>query len=209
MVGKVRKVRRLISEGVDINGVHSRYGCTGLIVGMLHGNTDIVRTLLECSNIKIDIKDSYGWTALHCAANNNKVESVELFLAHPACNKDIVKMKNNDGMTAEMMAEEEGNQECARLVREYLENNDSEADEKDEQPNNQGNLTDDEIRDEEIQAKEKLIKTTMNAKRKATRKWKLRTRRPIYQCTNNSRKSLLILLLLLLVPVLSLFLQHL
>merc|ERR1711936_548175 len=178
------------------------------IVGMLRGNTYIVRTLLGCSNIRIDIKDSYGWTALHCAANNDKVESVKLFLAHPACNKEIVKIENNDGMTAEMMAEEEGNQECARLIREYLENNDNEEniDEIDEQPI-LDNMTDDAKRVQEMNAYKSLMKTTMTSKRKTLRKLRLRSRTPIYQCTNNARKSLLILLLLLLVPFFSILLH--
>ena len=60
------------------------------------------------------------------ACYNNRVEFVQLFLAHASCSKDIVRMENIAGATAEMEADIQGNHECARLVREYLENNDDE-----------------------------------------------------------------------------------
>merc|ERR1719369_2185390 len=115
---------------------------------MLRGNTDMVKTLLGCNNIRLDIKDSYGWTALHCAANNDKVESVELFLAHPACNKEIVKMENND--------------------------NEENIDEIDEQPI-LDNVTDDAKRVQEMNANKSLMKITMTSKRKTLRKLRLRS----------------------------------
>ena len=44
-----------------------------------------------------------------------------LFLAQPACTRDIVTKVSSDGKTAEMMARHRFNHDCARLVREYLE----------------------------------------------------------------------------------------
>ena len=120
---KVIEVRRMISEGVNING-RDGDGFTGLMVAMYNGNTEVSRILLSCNNIKIDIKDKYGMTALHAACSNNRIESVKLFLEHPTCNKDIVRIESNRGNTAEMVADEKGNKECAKLIREYLENND-------------------------------------------------------------------------------------
>ena len=49
---KVREVKKMISKGVDINGVN-KYGYTGLALAMSNGNTEVVRILLSCSNIKI------------------------------------------------------------------------------------------------------------------------------------------------------------
>ena len=43
---KVIEVRRMISEGVNINGVNSYWG-TGLIVAMSYGYTEISRILLR------------------------------------------------------------------------------------------------------------------------------------------------------------------
>ena len=111
------------SEGADVN-CRDIFGGTGLMGAMCNGNTEVVRVLLGCKNIKIDIKNRFGWTALHYACHNNQVESVKLFLAHPTCNKAIVRMKDMNRMTAEMVATDEGNHDCARLVREF--NNETE-----------------------------------------------------------------------------------
>ena len=115
---KVREVKKMISKGVDINGVN-KYGYTGLALAMSNGNTEIARILLGCSNIKIDIKND-GRTALHEACYHNEAESVKLFLAHPACNKDIVTFEDIFGNKAEMIAGMLGYHECARLIREFI-----------------------------------------------------------------------------------------
>merc|ERR1712086_1186380 len=96
---------------------------------MSDNHTDIVRLLLAHSDIQIDITYGLGYTALHAACDYNSVESVRLFLAHPACTKDIVNMVGMDG-TAERMAENKGYTECARLVREYLEKVDKPQEER-------------------------------------------------------------------------------
>merc|ERR1719450_778219 len=91
---------------------------------------EVVKILLGCDNIKLDIKDKFGRTALHAACQFNQVECVELFLTHTSCTKDIVRMEDNAGLTAEMWAIKEDNQLCARLVRKYLENDDYTADDR-------------------------------------------------------------------------------
>ena len=122
----VKEVRRIISEGVDINGQDSD-GKTGLMVSMSASyRTETARILLGHNNIKLDIKNKDGRTALHFACRYDQAESVKLFLAHPDCNKDIVEIKNNNDRTAEMIAEDE---DCARLIMEYLESIDKEGDE--------------------------------------------------------------------------------
>jgi len=120
---KVIEVKRMISEGVNINGVNSKER-TGLMVAMYTDNTEVSRILLSCNNIKIDIKDKNGETALHYACYYNHAESVKLFLEHPTCNKDIVRTEDMWGRTAEMRADLLGYKKCAKLIREYLENND-------------------------------------------------------------------------------------
>merc|ERR1712179_364451 len=120
---QVKEVRKMISEGVDMNGVDS-YGYTGLMKAMMWGNTEVSRILLSCDNIKIDIKDKCGRTALYHACYDNHIESVKLFLEHPTCNKDIVMIENMKGRTAKMIADMKGYEECAELIREYLANND-------------------------------------------------------------------------------------
>ena len=103
---KVREVRRMISEGVDINGMDSKYGVTGLMMAMMNGHTEVVRILLGSNNIKIDTKNRSGTssTALHLACYYNHVECVELFLAHNTCTKAIAMMEDSSGETAQMWA---------------------------------------------------------------------------------------------------------
>ena len=103
---EVREVRRMISEGVDINGMDSKYGVTGLMKAMMRGHTEVVRILLCSNNIKIDIKNRSGTssTALHLACYYNHVECVELFLAHNTCTKAIAMMEDSEGETAQMWA---------------------------------------------------------------------------------------------------------
>ena len=62
-------------------------------------------------------------TALHAACQFNptwlklnQVECVELFLTHTSCTKEIVRMEDDAGLTAEMWAIKEDNQLCARLI---------------------------------------------------------------------------------------------
>merc|ERR1712129_491938 len=124
MYNQVPVVRRMLSEGVDINARDSS-GRTGLYRAMSNNKTDTVRLLLGHSDIQIDSTDSI--TDLHTACHNDSFESVRLFLAHPACTKDIVSKVSRVGTTAEMVAKIMGNHGCARLVREYLEKVDKPA----------------------------------------------------------------------------------
>merc|ERR1712129_50177 len=103
-----------MSEGVDING-RSSIGWTGLAMATYNNHIDIVQALLSHRDIQIDDAN------LQYGCDNNSVDSVKLFLAHPSCTKDIVNMVDMMGMTAERVAENRGNHDCARLVREYLE----------------------------------------------------------------------------------------
>ena len=135
------------------------------MMAMCRGNTKVVRILLGCNNIKIYIKNKYGETALHEAGIKNNIEGVKLFLEHPTCNKEIVNIKDKFGDTAEMWADKRdinlrGNQECARLVREYVENNDDEERDEDTQLNNL-TLTEAARKIEEFNVSEPLMKTKM------------------------------------------------
>ena len=88
---EVRKIRRLISKGVDINGIDSKCSQTGLMMALSSHSSqslEIVKILLGCYKIRIDIKNKYGDTALHYACDFNNIEGVKLLLEHPDCNKE-------------------------------------------------------------------------------------------------------------------------
>ena len=53
---KIKKVKKMISEGVDINDLDSD-GRTALMKAMGNGRTELVRILLGCNDIKIDTID--------------------------------------------------------------------------------------------------------------------------------------------------------
>jgi len=120
------KVKKMISDGVDINGEVGIIGVTGLWMAMHEGNTEVVAFLLSRENIRIDTTSLY--TALHWACDSNHVECLKLLLKHPTCTKDFVRKKNIEGLTAEEIAERKHYQECVRLIREYLEESDTASD---------------------------------------------------------------------------------
>ena len=116
----IRIVRKMINNGVDVNGFNSDYD-TGLMNAMYGNRTDIVTLLLSHPDIdlgKTTTDDRYN--GLHAGCQNNSVECVKLFLRHPKCKSDIVTSRDVDGNSAEIIANEEGNHECVRLVREFL-----------------------------------------------------------------------------------------
>ena len=67
-----------------------------------NGKEEEVRKILkENKEIKVNWKDSSGWTALHWACNNGHDKIVTLLLAHP----DIdVNQKDDDGYTPFLLA---------------------------------------------------------------------------------------------------------
>ena len=112
---QVLQVEKLIKEGVDINGVNN-VGQTGLMMAMMFGNTEVAAALLAHVDIKLDTTDIYGSTALHWACLGDEVESVKLFLGHPDCTKEVVKMRDEDGEAAAKCY----SRECGKLIKEFM-----------------------------------------------------------------------------------------
>jgi len=123
-------VRMLLSRGdVDVNITDNR-GRTALVLALWKDNKEIVRMLLSRGDIRLDITTRQkGETVLHFACRQNKAEYVQMMLAHPRCNKDIVKKKNKSGKTAETIAEDSGDHGCIGMIREYLANDEGQDEE--------------------------------------------------------------------------------
>merc|ERR1739842_283339 len=103
----------LLDTDISSHCLHYRMrGDTGLIFAMCDGNPVICRVLLGSNRFKLDTKEEDGMTALHAACEFNRIECVKLFLEHPTCNKDIVRMVDNSGETAELLADRKGNKAC-------------------------------------------------------------------------------------------------
>ena len=113
-------VERMISEGVDVNGRNNN-GCPALCWAMFNNSVRTVRLLLASSNIRLDNRDSnHGKTGLHYACEKDNTECVRMFLAHPACTREVVTIRDYRGHQAKTLHAEY--KESTGLVKEYLNN---------------------------------------------------------------------------------------
>jgi len=87
--GDVPTVRRLISEGVNINGIYGNM--TGLKGAIGSNNSEIVNILLSCPDIDVNIRDTDGLGALLCAIRWANTEAVSKLLS-----RDDIKLDNTD-----------------------------------------------------------------------------------------------------------------
>ena len=103
------------------------------MMAMKSNYVDMVRMLLVSESVNLALGDLHsGRTALHWGCLGFSVESVRLFLAHPQCTQEIVRMEDRRGQTAEMIATRDGAraQECFRLLNEYLDGSIESVDKK-------------------------------------------------------------------------------
>jgi ankyrin repeat protein len=82
LIASVSKVKRLLAEGADLNGVDEN-GCTLLSYTASNGYVECVTILI---NAKADVNkaDAYGWAPLHGASAHGKSECVGLLIQHKA-----------------------------------------------------------------------------------------------------------------------------
>lgn len=97
-----------------INQSYGKLSLTPLMVACKHGALDVVETLVlnGASNI---IKDANGWTALHHAVFNNKLDCVDRLLnvGHDFAGVDL---RNDDGETPLFFAARQKNVKIAQLL---------------------------------------------------------------------------------------------
>jgi len=115
--GNLHKVRRLLNNGVDVN--YKDWSGSVLHIACRARNlTKIVRELLGHDNIDVNVKNKQGDTPLHDVAYYNRVQCLKELLCHP----DIdITIKTADGMTAAEIAEQGGNKECIKHLKEFQE----------------------------------------------------------------------------------------
>jgi len=87
--GDVPTVRRLIAEGVDINGMHNI--TTGLMGAIVSNNSEIVNILLSCPDIDVNTRNVFGFGALYCAIRCGNTEAVSKILS-----RGDIKLDNTD-----------------------------------------------------------------------------------------------------------------
>ena len=90
--GNLQRVKKLVADGADINGIHPDYGSTPLSTAAFHGQLAITRWLLN-NGADATKPNRDGNTPLHVAAFLCQEQAVQLLLAKGAS----IKIKNKDG----------------------------------------------------------------------------------------------------------------
>nr|AIC84024.1 putative KN motif and ankyrin repeat domains 3 isoform 2 [Mus musculus] len=110
--------QRLFSMG-DVNAKASQTGQTALMLAISHGHQDMVAALLECG-ADVNVQDADGATALMCASEYGRLDTVQLLLAQPGCDLTIL---DNEGTSALAIALEAEQDEVAALLHAHLTSN--------------------------------------------------------------------------------------
>lgn len=88
-------LRKLLSEGEDVNGPQAFESLTPLMWAVMHKNEKMVEALLEKSP-NLELKDNNGWTALMYATRANEVKMTRMFLEAGAA----IDAKDKSGLHA-------------------------------------------------------------------------------------------------------------
>jgi hypothetical protein len=92
---RVAVVSCLLELGADADKTTSG-GVTPLGIAAYEGHQEVVELLVEVWNAQLDKQDDDGWTALHCAANEDELETAKYLVAR-GCS---LTAEDNDGDTA-------------------------------------------------------------------------------------------------------------
>ncbi|KAF7482129.1 KN motif and ankyrin repeat domain-containing protein 3 [Marmota monax] len=111
-------VQRLFRMG-DVNAKASQTGQTALMLAISHSRQDMVAALLECG-ADVNAQDADGATALMCASEYGRLDTVRLLLAQPGCDPAIL---DNEGTSALAIALEAEQDEVAALLHTHLSSN--------------------------------------------------------------------------------------
>ncbi|XP_035219625.1 transient receptor potential cation channel subfamily A member 1 homolog isoform X2 [Stegodyphus dumicola] len=106
----------LIEEGASVN-VQDNYGMSPLHYAAMRGNIIATSQLLQCNKINTEVSDKQEMTPLHCAANYNSPEVVELLL-----NASADPEANDENLSTPLhLAANTGNKEIVLLLLEAVE----------------------------------------------------------------------------------------
>ena len=96
-----------------------KFGWTGLMKAAKSNNSHIVNLIISTPGVIISERKNKSETAIHCACENNSIETVKLILQHPHCSQEFIYMTTNRLETARMIAERMGHTECEKLLEDY------------------------------------------------------------------------------------------
>ena len=122
--GNLSKVTQMLEDGIDVNA-HYENGNTALMWACVNEHTHVALALLEDDDIKVDLANDYGNTALHQASDKGMLAVVKKLIAKDA----NVNKQNEDGNTALIVACKYKQPDVALVL---LESKDIKVDLKDE-----------------------------------------------------------------------------
>ena len=109
--GKLDEVRSLLACGKDVNSKNSSEE-TALMYAVSNNHNPIVKLLLDQPAVDVNVKDDYGWTALHYAALDNNAVGARMLLLLNDFNS--ANETDNFGFTALMIAVKNRKEEVLR-----------------------------------------------------------------------------------------------
>ena len=86
--GDLEGVKAALARGQDVNG-REKFKTTGLMSAIVGEHDSVVQLLLSQPSLDINSSDSYGDTALHCAACMDNVTGLRMLLgdSRQSCRK--------------------------------------------------------------------------------------------------------------------------
>ena len=99
--------------GVEVNGVEPTKGQPALVLASRGGHEAVVRVLLGCAKVEVNLAQAGGATALYIAAQEGHEAVVELLLAHAAVDPNQAAQ---GGVTPLWIAALQGHDAVVRLL---------------------------------------------------------------------------------------------
>ena len=113
--GRSDAVKRLLTEGADVNAIEDATDNTALMVAAHKGHINVAKTLLDKNADVNAARKLDGWTALMIAASGDDYkhyEALKLLLAYGA----DVNATQQEGFTAMMVAANKGELKTVKLL---------------------------------------------------------------------------------------------
>ena len=113
ILGLIIVVKHLLEDGaVNVNYIDNHTTRTSLAWASINGHVEVVKLLLNKSDIELDVRDAWGLTPLTMAVLSGHLEVVELLLQKPV----QLDLANNYGRTPLSCAAAAGHLEIVRLL---------------------------------------------------------------------------------------------
>ena len=109
--GKLAETRSALARGEDVND-KDNFDHTALMLAIWKKHNSIVKLLLDQPAVHLNVKNIFGWSALHYAAWHNNAEGARMLLLHKDFNS--ANVTDNGGLTALMYAVINRNEEVLR-----------------------------------------------------------------------------------------------